>query len=434
MEKELEKFEGEILDNNDEISQSLILKSQQINDDEIERLDFNNPSSMLILGQKLLNEASMLVTNESIMNQNMDDLSFIKIKERLNSIGDIENKIKTKEDKSDKQTKKAKKNFFPLANLIFKKINDVFSEEELEYSKIYEEYREDIIDIVNYLNDQNKTIIASINQSNEYIKKLEIICQKLIRTVELGREDIIRYQENVVKPLEEQTKVAQDQVSISKLSYANQMISIFTRRLNSLEESALTLYANINQQRQKQGPNMELVTLATDWISTCAPVLINSGYNIIDTHQQSRRLDLYNGIVAKSNEILRENSKNIVDNIQKTIDLKLEGNISIETLRDFAANLNKGTELLNDGIKLMEEQSKKNKDEQKKIKASLDSSREKIEKFYNDNMIHVVGFVETTGQSQLPTDYYNSKTSTHSDNKRYSKTKSTFSGFHKGKK
>ena len=388
-----ERYTGEIVNNK---NTEIIEQEQQFNEGEIERLDFNDPSSMLRLGSKLLEEAKNLVTNESLMSKNFDDDMIIDINEQLKSVGDFQAQLDNIEDKSKKQEQK--KPLLPIAGKLFKRINDVFnSDENLSYSEILEKYNQNIDAIVEHLNQQNNKILASLAQSKEYISRLEPIVNKLKKTVKVGREDIANYQESVIKPLEESAKTNPE--DISKLSYAKQIKSLFENRLDSLESSALTLEANIGQQRQKQGPNMELVMLSTDWISTVAPVLMNSGVNIIDTRQQSKRLAEYQSIVTSSNEILAQNSRNIVDNIEKTTELKLAGNIHLDTLKEFADNLSKGTKLLKDGVKLMEEQNKKNIVEHQKIQANLEASREELENFYQTDMIGVNDLVEAAASA-----------------------------------
>lgn len=412
-----EKYTQELEEND---NQAIILTKESY--DEIERLDFNDPSSMLRLGSKLLEEAKNLVTNESLMNKNFDDESLVDINEQLKSVGDFRTKLDSIEDKSKNQEKK--KLLLPIAGKLFKRINEVLNNDEnLSYSEILEKYNQNIEAITMHLSEQNSKILQSIAQSKEYISKLEPIVAKLKRTIEIGREDIKNYQETVIKPLEESYKT--NSSDISKLNYAKQIKSLFENRLNSLESSQLTLEANIGQQRQKQGPNMELVMLATDWMSTVAPVLMNSGVNIIDTRIQTKRLEEYNAIVTSSNNILKENSKNIVDNIEKTTELKLAGNIHLETLKEFADNLSKGTKLLKDGVKLMEEQSHKNEAEHKQIQRSLELSREELENFYQTDMISLPELVESSQTaSQNNSKYYQPS----KEEKGYARVKKIFRG------
>ena len=411
----IEKYAGEVELNGGQP----IMPIEANYEEEIDRLDFNDPSSMLNLGSKLLEEAKNLVTNASLMNKNFDDKPQIVISEELKIVGDFKNKVKSIEDKSKNQEKKSP--LLPIASKLFKRVNELF-DENLSYSGLLEEYNQGIEAINVHLAEQNGEILQSIAHSKEYISKLEPIVEKLKRTIEVGREDIKNYQETVIKPLEERSK--NNPEDILELNYAKQIKNLFENRLNSLERSQITLEANISEQKQKQGPNMELVILATDWMNTVAPTLMISGVNIVDTHIQAKRLEEYKAIVTSSNDILKENSKKIVDNIQKTTDLKLAGNIQIDTLKEFADNLSKGTQLLKDGVKLIEDQNKKNEIEHARIQATLKESREELENFYQTDMI---GLNELVESSQIATQnnsaYYQPK-----NEKPYARIRKIFKG------
>ena len=309
------------------------------------RVNFDDPASILKYGTDLLNEMGILMKNVSTM-MRRDDLNLNELTEKIDKLSTFNNEL-------DKLDEKKQQQLVPNNSLI-KKVTSLLKqrlgmeEESLSYADEFEKYTENLDVIASYVEEQKNNTIADINMHKEFVKQMKPYEIKLNELINLGEQDLADYKKKI-DDLEKEIVNGQSDHEINEIKLARQKMEIFSRKLEELKKNLVLIKNTIAECELKQGPDMELVFMYDSYVHTTIPVLKVQATSMVGVRRQASALASHKQLVDATNEAAKKNSELLVGNIQAATDLSIEGNIKMETLKELEKNIQEGIKILKDG-------------------------------------------------------------------------------------
>lgn len=324
---------------------------------EFERVDFNNPMTIISYGSDLLKEMNSFMKNVAIMLNETPKAEKIDLDDCLKKINSFSNYLE-----NDKSNDEPKKGLLPMLGQTIKSAKETFEEKVLgkevysesfadQYSKINEQ-----IDAIEQAVEQKKNdTLELINIDNASIENLKNYSEKLSALINIGEEDLNNYKQEV-SLLETST----DEDDLIEAKNANKSIILFEKRLESLKKEMVIIKNAILENTEKRSVNMGLAMEYTDYNENTIHVLRSQAESMITTKLQRDNIREQQRLNEITNNAIKQNSKTIVTNIEKANELRLAGNIHMDTLEELTTNVKKGIELIRKGNEELEKQRIKN--------------------------------------------------------------------------
>ena len=334
------------------------------------RVNFDDPASILKYGTDLLNEMGILMKNVSTM-MRRDDLNLNELTEKIDKLSTFNNEL-------DKLDEKKQQQLVPNNSLI-KKVTSLLKqrlgmeEESLSYADEFEKYTENLDVIASYVEEQKNNTIADINMHKEFVKQMKPYEIKLNELINLGEQDLADYKKKI-DDLEKEIVNGQSDHEINEIKLARQKMEIFSRKLEELKKNLVLIKNTIAECELKQGPDMELVFMYDSYVHTTIPVLKVQATSMVGVRRQASALASHKQLVDATNEAAKKNSELLVGNIQAATDLSIEGNIKMETLKELEKNIQEGIKILKDGTAKRIATREKNQKVLEELNASLNET------------------------------------------------------------
>lgn len=349
------------------------------------RVDFNNPTTILSYGSKLLEDMGSFMKNVSIMTKT-DETSDLKLDERLEKINNFINYLSS----SDSDVVVNKKLLPVLSKKIGSTVNeiknkifgiDTYNESFADqYSKVNEEI-DAIMQAVEY---KKMSVIDSMEIDRAFINNMNGFITKLAKLIEVGMEDLENYKEETAS-LEQQDNL--DDISKREIEVRNSLANLFEQKLESLKKSLVIAKNSILESKMKENVNMQLVIQYQEYNENTINILRNQSTSMITTKVQRNNLAEQQQLNQITNDIITKNSDTIVKNIEDVNSLREKGNIYVESLKKLSDNALKGIELIKKSDALVLESRRKNEPIIQQIMENLDNCRDEIASISSDSDI-----------------------------------------------
>jgi len=310
---------------------------------DFNRVDFDDPSTIVNYGVDVLNEMS----NQAKIHAQM--LESQGSSDRL----DDEIKIISRFSEQLKRNGSRK----GIRGVLNKGINGVKSlvktgkvETDSNFIK-YQEYCENLKRIADNVEEEKFKTLKEIGLNSDFIKKMNPLIAKLELLVTIGYEDLEDFRTNVFVELEASYNANPEDVDI-KRNYLmkKQSIEVFEGQLADLNKSLVTYKETLLEMDMAQGPNMDLVISYNSYLKTTAPNLDMQATSMVNLQRQRERIDKHQELLEVVNATYVKNAEMLVDNIEDAITLSENGNITMDTIKQVDALIDKGVSLLVDSV------------------------------------------------------------------------------------
>lgn len=362
------------------------------------RVDFDNPISVLNYGKDILDKLATLMSNAAAANESTEIKHYELFAEadRLTDFNDFsEKKEKDKQIKLLPETgmlKSVKKGL----NKIRIKAADELRETEAEKFNDERETLANIVDSVTVMMNENLQII---DMNTKLAKKMKPYIDTLKIAIEVGKKDLEKYRVEVCAPKEAEYEKTNDPLIGQEVQYDRLKIEQFESKLSQLEEQLVASTSNMQQLSLGVNNNMIIVSTASNYLTTVAPSLEMqvslkkvSGRARNDLNALEKLSDTANTVYAKNAQIL-------VGNIQKATELQRKGNIHTETIVEIEKNIKEGMTILQKQKEAMIQETKKKSQIMKSTLETFESYSQSLQGLSEMNDAKLAGLTEGSNGS-----------------------------------
>lgn len=351
---------------------------------DFQRVDFDNPITIIRYGSDLQNEMKNL----------MKDIANMKHREEVDSnllaskIAKIERFSESLDELDEQKAKQLEE-----ANSTLKKIGKFIKEnfgkknEEPEtYTEQLDDYTQDLDLIASVMESQKNDKLADISMYSMFIKSMEVFIEKLGYLISVGESDLNNYK-TLIDNKRQEAIATQNQSIQYEVTLGDQKIELFSRKLGELRKHLSLSQIRVIEDKSKQNTDMELVLLYDSYITSTVPMMQTQATSIVGVKRQRSEIAQHQQLVEATNNAMTKNSQAIIGNIQRVTELTANGNIKTETIQELAANVKKGIELINQGTKQIIQKRESDDGILSELSRSLEeSNRETIGLWNQDNI------------------------------------------------
>lgn len=347
----------------------------------MERIDFDNPKTLLTYGSNLLNEISEMTQSVTKMISNDEEVEVnldVNVNECIRDLGRFDTAL----EKVDKYTTKAKnKGVVGFIASTVDKLSKAKKEESgtPTYLAEFEEYCKKVDTVAEILESQKNGILLDIEISDALIKKLREYIPKLQILIKALSEDIAQYEEDVVEPLKIDTETSKDNPLVAKqYAVAKQKLDLAEKKLYNLEENLVKIKERIAESEITQINNMNLCTMHESYLRDNIPALKIQASSMLQVKRQEKKIQKYQLLVDVTNEAFKTNSETLKANVQNVTELATSGDIKIETYKEINKNIAEAAKLIQKGTDERIQKRRKNMDALQEISRSIDEYNNSI--------------------------------------------------------
>lgn len=367
----------------------------QILECNFNRVDFNDPNSILNYGLDIQGEIGKILESTSKISEFTYD---IEIDEK-----DVD-ALATFDQTLDKNEKKQNGVGASLANigrsilakLGVEKFQDMGEKYSLEYS--FREYCSMIETVVQGEEEMKQSSLSNIKLRQEIKEELKPLIKQLEQMLEVGTLDKTEY-DKVTEELkkQEQTVDIQNEIQVRTL-YSN----IFGDKLYNLQKTINMYKEQVLSYDVQQQTDMQIVMAAESFIKDTSPILKAQGSVMIFNRDQQKKLAFQQNLIDASNQAVANNAKDLQLNAQQAVDLMLNNGITVETLKVVETSLRNGIQIFKDGQVKKKELVKKNTEALADLNATLGTYQEELNQLAGSDEA-IAGLLEnqSTGSKTL---------------------------------
>lgn len=345
----------------------------------IERVDFDDPGSIITYGNKPKDDISNILISTSKMN----------IKEAEKKLDDIMvTKIHSFDRELDERDKKAAKKDLPIVagakNFLTKLGVKKFENEKKAntYQARYQEYCDNIEEVCKIVDEQMQSSIANINLRRNIVLEINPYIEQLEAYITVGEMDYDNYI-NEINNLKQQEQTEDVQYEIQ---YRTQLAEVFNDKLDKMRK-VLSAYKQQKQVYRMQQNNETIIVLQQiSYIQDQKPILIAQGSGMIFNRMQEALAKDLKVLNDATNQAYQNNAQDLVQNTQTIVDLAVNGGLTSDSLQVLQDAIQQGDQILVDGRKRLQDRIESDKKVLKNI-------TEELEK-YNDSLEHLDGIIQ----------------------------------------
>jgi len=352
-----------------------VVNGEVIGNDFIdERIDFDNPITILNYGSTLLNEMNSLTQNISSLMSN-DEKIELDYADKFLSLGDLSKGLelvdKRREEKEAISKSKVRKLLAEFKGKL--PFGKKLEEYEPTYFAEYENYCKKIDEVGAVIEKLKASTLVGIEISKELSNNLQPYVLGLTKLIEVGYSDKERFDNEVVAVLVAEVADSQDGLKLKQLAVAKQKSELLEKKLVELETVLVTMKNTVIETSLSQNPNMSLVIAYDSYVRTTLPTLKMQASSLIETRKQQERIASHQLLVDKTNEVLVKNAEQLKNNIGAANKLMDEGNIRVDTLKKIEKEIGAAVELVKKGQEQILSNRQKNQQTLKEISSTLDT-------------------------------------------------------------
>lgn len=334
-------MEKEIIKKEDNKENSLVPQYQ------FNRVDFNNPVTILNYGQDILQQMELVISDAS-KNLDRDNIVESDFKSRVDKLSNFSSKLDSIEQQREKKDIGINKIYNKLANFSNKILNKD-KDTHLSYTSEYQAYVDNVDELVEIVNKMYEYAKSDFNLFNKFITDIKPYIEILKEVLVFGNIDRKDFEKEV---LEIETKYKEDlensdlkREAISK----RQLLDVFEEKLYSIEKSKVTINQVVLEWNMRQINAIKQLTSYQNFLSLDKSLLKLNGTALVGAKKQKEEVQMLQYLIDGVNLSLVEGPKELNETISSVNELTKDGNIKIETIMEVDNFIQAGVELLKQG-------------------------------------------------------------------------------------
>ena len=334
--------------------------------DGFERVDFDNPESILYYGHDDKQAISdILVSTAGLsIKQAQYSLSDEKI-EKLYSFDD-------ELDESDKKSSKKELAIVARGKELLTRLGVKKFEREKEqnsYGARYEAYCNNIEEVCNYMEEQMQYSLSDINLRQQIAYEMKPYMEHLQMTIQAGEADYYLFLEEI-----EQMKNSPNASELKDEIKKKELIAnVFNGKLDKLRKVFVSYKQHLLVYAEQQNSEMNIVLEQQSYIEDQQPILRAQGSSMIFNRQQAKRASDLEKLNEATNKAYTANAIAITKNADAVANLMVNGGLSIESVQALQGALEYGIQVFRNA---QQEKSARIASDQKVIDGVLATSEE----------------------------------------------------------
>lgn len=350
----------------------------KITDCDFQRIDLNNPATVLSYGDEVKDRISNIM--ESTAQMSMDTKKTVIDEKLIANIAGFESSLE-KIEKSEKRKKISSVSI--VKNLLTKIGIDQDIEEKDTYKERYLDYINKINELVKAVEVQKQASLYDIELRDRIAEEITPLICKLEEMIKVAKIDKDEFADSI-DGLE---SAMQTQENINTIQYKTQLLTVLNGKINELEKSVVLYKAQIQEYRVQQLTEMQAVMSADSYIKDTAPILKSQGSVLLFNHEQTKRLNALQNLNEKTNETLLKNANVIAKNAEIAVNLSLHNGVEVETIENLNQSIKKGIEVFQNGRKLLNSQITQEQESLENLSTVLNSYQEDVLHLIDDKTI-----------------------------------------------
>lgn len=306
-----------------------------------ERVDFENPESILYYGHDDKQAISDILTNTA----------GLSIKQgRLSLSDDMIEKLYTFEDELDESDKNSSKKELAIVTRgkkFLTKLGVKKFEREKEmnsYGARYEAYCKNIEEVCNCVEQQMQESLSDINLRQQIAYEMKPYLEHLQMTIKAGEADYYLFLEEI-----EQMKKSPNAEELSDEIRKKELIAhVFNDKLDKLRKVFTAYKQQLLVYAEQQHNEMILVGQQQSYIEDQQPILRAQGSSMIFNRQQTKRASDLDKLNEATNRAYQENAAAIIQNTETISELAVNGGLRTESIQTLQDAIEHGIQIIKD--------------------------------------------------------------------------------------
>lgn len=352
-------------------------KNGQIIDCQFERMDFENPEAILNYASDVIGQISCVLdsTAQMAIAGNIETLD----ENQIASITSFDESL----DESDRAREKEKKQLpiVKAAKSVLTKFGIVSSKQSdlTTYKGRYEEYCRGIDSVCDVVQGQIVSSLEAYQLKGAIKAEMKPFVEQLRYMCEVALNDKLAFD----RQTEELEKGEQTPEIEMEIKYRKKISAFVNSKLEQLEKAKTAYQQQMHTFSLQQITDVEIALQGESYLKHCAPILKAQGSVMVFSREQKEKLESFKLLYDASNQALQENARQVLENTEATMDLKLNGGITMDTLHTLDDTLKNGVEVINSGNAKKQEMIEKEREMLDSIQSSLDEYGAQLDQLFD---------------------------------------------------
>ena len=246
---------------------------------------------------------------------------------------------------------------------------------------------------------QKQNTLNDIEFKNGIIAEMLPLIDQLEAIIETGKKDKEEY-DNETEQMKQSMDV-NDLDAQREINFRTKISEAFNEKLNKLSNMLVAYKTQIDSYKMQQLVDYSIVADKEDYLRHSSPLLKAQGSLMVNNRIQSEKLEQSKALNAAVNNAITQNAKELLTNVQTSVDLSVNGGVQTTSLEVVADALSKGIEVFKNGSKAKREKIAKDEASRKNIKNALNKFNEELLNFMDSEFIEEKVIEGTTGPKRI---------------------------------
>lgn len=330
------------------VSEEKIIKVEQLY--PFQRIDFNNPSTILNYGSDVLKEMETLVTKSieaTVTSETGEDntLSRAEFKEKIKGLSEFDTEL----DKLEAKRNAKETGLVKFINIVKRKVTGKTGDGN-SYGEQFKKYSDNVDDVALGIEEMNirskdtfRLFEGMINDIQPYILIFENVYN-------VGVSDLNEFLDEINK-LEEEYNLNPNGILKAKIDTMKIHAEDLQVRLHSLQAKGVVVAQNITKWTMQQSNEFKQIILNEEFLGFDRHILKINGATLVRAKKQKEDAKIFGELVTSMNKALEDSSKSLYESIDAVNELSNNGNIWLKTIETSDDYIKKGRELQKKGEK-----------------------------------------------------------------------------------
>lgn len=306
-----------------------------------ERVDFDNPESILYYGHDDKQAISDILTSTAGLSIKQGNLSLSD--DMIEKLYTFEDEL----DESDKNSSKKELAIVTRGKKFLTKLGVKKFEREKEmnsYGARYEAYCNNIESVCNCVEQQMQESLSDINLRQQIAYEMKPYLEHLQMTIKAGEADYYLFLEEI-----EQMKKSPNAEELKDEIRKKELIAhVFNDKLDKLRKVFTAYKQQLLVYAEQQHNEMILVEQQQSYIEDQQPILRAQGSSMIFNRQQTKRASDLDKLNEATNRAYQENAAAIIQNTETISELAVNGGLRTESIQTLQAAIEHGIQIIKD--------------------------------------------------------------------------------------
>lgn len=306
-----------------------------------ERVDFDNPESILYYGHDDKQSISDILTSTAGLSIKQGNLSLSD--DMIEKLYTFEDEL----DESDKNSSKKELAIVTRGKKFLTKLGVKKFEREKEmnsYGARYEAYCNNIESVCNCVEQQMQESLSDINLRQQIAYEMKPYLEHLQMTIKAGEADYYLFLEEI-----EQMKKSPNAEELKDEIRKKELIAhVFNDKLDKLRKVFTAYKQQLLVYAEQQHNEMILVEQQQSYIEDQQPILRAQGSSMIFNRQQTKRASDLDKLNEATNRAYQENAAAIIQNTETISELAVNGGLRTESIQTLQAAIEHGIQIIKD--------------------------------------------------------------------------------------